>query len=450
MKLIPLGILTDSVSGVTGLGRIGRELCNHIHADLSDVFRVGVFGIGGNHTSKVPYPNYPIRNMQNLIPFDLPDLWRDFAGDEKGILFSILNIAWTGWLAQPERLPVGLALRDFLVVGADKPPQMSEQSWRKLSPQMQNIVGKRNEGPFKKWLYCPVDGDLPDGTLGHEAEPILRGFDRVLSYTRYGSRVIEKTLKVPEGSIHNLPHGLDSKVFYPRDRAEARKTFVPRLSNGKSDMEIRDGVILLGAVGTNTFRKDWGLALETCSELLRRGKNVFLWAHTNALGTDSNPQIYWNLLSLAEQFGMAQRVVLTTERLSDEDMAHCLSALDCGLHIGSGEGFGYFGPECLACGVPVVHGDYAGGAEFIPPYMLVDPLGYRLESKWMIRRPVFDPVDWADKVMDMLDWPETDERPSIQKELDWDNLWHRWKRWLLDGVQAQKVVSSEAVDVAAS
>jgi glycosyltransferase involved in cell wall biosynthesis len=430
---IPLAIMTDSASGNTGLGRIGRELALRIHAELSDVFRVGVIGIGGNYSSRLPFPNYPIRQLQNMIPLDLPSIWKDFAGEEKGIMLAIENISWLSWLASPERLPPGLPLKEFLGSGSGKLDSLSQEQWAKLSPQMQTIIGKKDAGPFKKWLYCPVDGDV-DGTLGKDCEPILRGFDRVLAYTAYGAEVIAKTLNMSAEGALSLPHGIDTDIFYPRDRAEARKTLVSRLSNGASAMEIRDDTVLLGVCATNSYRKDWGLAFETCQELLRRGLNVFLWGHTNCLQADQGPQGYWNILSLAHQFGMAQRVVLTTANITDDNMAWCLSALDCGLHIGTGEGFGYYGPECLACGVPVVHGNYAGGAELLPKEYLVDYPAYRLEGRWMIRRPAFRATDWADRVEFCLT-PEGKALAKLPEYLAWDNCWPSWSKWLRLGLE---------------
>ena len=431
---IPLAILSDSAAGQTGLGRVSRELALRIHAELSDVFRVAVFGIGGNYSSRLPFPNYPIRNLQAMVPLDLPELWADFAGKEKGILFSILNISWCGWLAQPERLPPGLPLRDFLGSGSAKPDAIPFDKWAQLSPNMQKILGKQDSAPFKKWLYCPVDGDV-DGTLGKECEPILKGFDRVLSYTRYGSKVIADTMGVPIETIPDLPHGCDTSVFYPRDRKLARDTFVSRLSNGASTMPIRDDVVLLGAVATNTFRKDWGLAFETCKALLDRGKNVFLWAHTNSLGADGNANTHWNIMALAQQFGMGQRVILTTDKLSDDDMAWCLSALDVNLGLGSGEGWGMGNSDSLAVGVPVVHGNYAGSTDFIPKEFLVDSPAHRLEGKWMIRRPSFRASEWADKVEFCLT-PEAKALAVLPEYIDWTNAWPAWKSWLLDGIQA--------------
>lgn len=452
-------ILSDSAAGTTGLGRIARELANRIHSDLSDVFRVGVAGVGGNYSSKLPYPNYPIQNLQSMVPMDLPRIWQDFAGDEPGITLTIWNLAWVSWLACPERLPVWHPLREFLLPTPAKPESLSEAQWAKFTPQMQRVIGKSKPAPFKKWLYCPVDGDLPDGTMGKDAEPVLKGFDRVLAYTKYGAGVIARTLRTPEikgrlweSNVPSLPHGLDSSVFYPRDKAEARRTLIHRLSEGKTELPINNDVTLLGCVATNSFRKDWGLAFETAAELLKKGLNVFLWGHSNGLGTDGNPQLYWNLLGLANQFGLGQRVILTTHNIADEDMAWCYSACDCTLGIGS-EGWGYPLAESLACGVPVVHMSYAGGTDYVPEEYQVDAPAYRLESKWMIRRPSFVASEWADRVIFCLT-PEGKALAKLPDYIRWENAWPEWKQWLVAGVnrgmEAPETNEGAPADLAAS
>lgn len=452
----PLLIYSDSPVGHTGLGRIARDLALCIHENLSDVFRVGTLGIGGQiaSSSRLPFYNVSVREIQNMVPMDMPSVWDDFAGKDEGILLSITNASWNGWLSHPERMPDGHPVRDFLL---QRPVGMGTEEWGALPPKLRAKYARR---PFKRWLYCPVDGHCPDGTLGHHVGDILSGFDRLLAYTRYGAEVIEKTLQTwskvgplvfdrsrlddkelsrvsdysgkimlmddpPQFSgprIPNLPHGIDAAVFYPRDRKTARETLISRLSNGSKSLPLRDDMMVLSAIATNTPRKDWGLAFQVCGELLERGRNVFLWGHTNAIDG------HWDMRGLSKQFGMDNRVVLTTDKLTDEDMAWALSACDVGLHIGAGEGFGYFGPQAMACGIPVIHGNYAGGAEFLPAAYLVEPTGYHIEGKWMIQRPVFEAKDWADAVELNIGNKSTKELPM------WDAIWTAWADWMRAGV----------------
>jgi glycosyltransferase involved in cell wall biosynthesis len=408
---IPLLILSDQVSNSTGLARVARDLALRIHQHLPQ-FRVGVLGVGGevSYSCRFPFPNYSVRQLEvGMIPRDIVPVWQDFAGAEKGILLAIWNITWLGWLAQPQRLPDGHPVKDFLL---------------------------QQPSPFAKWLYCPVDGHLPDGTLGVDIAPILSGFDRTLAYTRYGSEVIKQTLEIWGGkselTIPSLPHGTDRTVFFPRDRRDSRHRFLSILSGGKTTVPLYDDSIILCTIATNSARKDWGLTFQTASALLRRNHNIFLWCHTNKL------QDYWDLIAMTHQFGLSQRVVLTTEKLSDDDMAQCYSACDCMLGTGAGEGWGLPMSEALACNLPVIHGRYAGGAEFVRPAgCLIEPVGYHLEGRHMIQRPVFNPEDWADAVECVLIDPTWKEQAVLPEGLAWEECWPQWQRWLEEGILPQ-------------
>jgi glycosyltransferase involved in cell wall biosynthesis len=131
---------------------------------------------------------------------------------------------------------------------------------------------------------------------------------------------------------------------------------------------------------------------------------------------------------------MGQRIILTTPQFSMDDIAWGLSAMDVVLANGAGVGWGLVASQSLACGVPVIHGNYAGGTDFVPTEFLVDYTGYRLESKWMIRRPDFAAKDWADRVEFALT-PEGKALAKLPEYLDWNNCWPEWQKWLRDGVE---------------
>ena len=416
----PMLMLSDAISSTTGLARIFRDIAVRAHAELPQ-YRIGTYGVGGpiSTSSKYPFPNYTIQHLDRMIPLDLPQVWEDFAGRvgdgrqedsldalpgtvRKGILFTCWNPSWVLWLSKPEILPEGHPIRTFL-----------------------------ESNPFEKWLYCPVDGNCSDGTLGFQGADALSGFDRVLAYTCYGADVIEKTMLHWGGvdlEIPHLPHGLDTSVFYPRDRKLARQTMISRLTNGAKSGLIHDEQVLLSVVATNSFRKDWGLAFETCAQLIRRGHDVLLWGHTDGLQPRMGTSLYWDILALIRQYGMDKRVMITMDRISDEDMAWGLSACDAALGIGS-EGWGYPLSEALGCGLPVVHMTYAGGADFTPEWLQVEPVGYRQEPGWCIHRPTFKPSDWADKV-ELALTPEGKAGATLPGYIDWNNAWPDWADWL--------------------
>jgi glycosyltransferase involved in cell wall biosynthesis len=439
MAQVPLMTFSDSIAGHTGLARTHRDIITRIHSDpaLSSRFRVGALGIGGPvaSSSQFPFFNCSSLRLQGTCPLDLPAVWTDFAGHygdgkqadseedliarrgqlRKGAMLAFLNLSWSDYLARPQLLPDGHSLKLFLL-----------------------------SSPFQRWLSPPIDGHLPDRTLGHQFIPILTAFDRIVAHSRYGAEVMERTLEKWAGqsavqtvnSIPHLPMGLDRAVFYPRDRALARQTFFSRVSNGQSSLPLRDDQILACMIGTNTCRKDWGVTFAACAELLQRGVNIFLWGHTDCL---TAPPGHWNLPALAKQYGMTTadgkqtRIAITTDRLTDDDIAWAYSAADVMIAVSS-EGFGYVPQQSLACGLPTIGTSYAASAEFVPPDLQVAPIAYYLESPFLIQRPIHDPAAIAAKVEQVIANPPDRTRSLLDPSYEWDNLWPRYREWLLKGL----------------
>jgi glycosyltransferase involved in cell wall biosynthesis len=393
----PLLILSDSILGSTGLGRVTRELAIRIHKDLSDVFRVGVVGVGGTTSRWIPFANYPTQMAgDHRIPA-LPAIWNDFCGAEPGILMPIQNAAWLRWLAFPEQ-------------------------------DLKEIV---KAGKMKRWCYVPVDSESVGGRLPKEEVEILEQMDRVLAYTKFGSMVIDRSMegtkawKNPShfGACPNLPHGTDTRVFYPRDRVEARRTFGKRILN--VDAPLSDKTLMLGVVATNSARKEWPLVFQTAAELKARGEKVGIWAHTDRM------QGYWNLETMAKAFGLETRTQFSTRPMSDDEMAWGYSACDVFLGIAP-EGWGLPMTEAMACGTPIVSGGYAGAMEFLPENSKVVPHAWRYDGFYCNLRPLYQPADFADRV---LHFKGSHQGLSLlAPHHTWDGCWLEWQKWLKEGV----------------
>lgn len=381
----PLLILSDSPSGQTGFSRITRDLATRIHANMQDVFRVGVLGFGGNYSRQFGFPQYHTNTADGMPVPELPAVWKDFAGDEPGILFPIWNASWVTWLTHAERLPPS-PIRTFLL---DNPP-------------------------FKKWGYFPVDGWTPNYKLHRGLYEVFNRFDRVLAYTPTAAHVMSHESL----DVENIPHGIDTRVFAPADEANAR-LFMAKALCLKG--EIPGSTVVIGCVATNSQRKDWPLFFATAALLVARGLSVLLWAHTDA-GVR-----HWDMAALARIYGVEEFTYITTGNIPDAEMAVLYSACDVTLGIGSGEGFGYPIFESIACGTPCIHGDYGCAPDFLPAEYLVEPKRMILDGVWMNQRPVYDPEEWADRVQAI-----TYGRPQakLPPELDWDNAWKRWEQWL--------------------
>jgi glycosyltransferase involved in cell wall biosynthesis len=405
---IPFLLVSDSVTSPTGLGRVAREsairICK-IKSDETDssgltlpLFDFATAGYGGTYSKKFPFHQYPFSKLQDWTIPELPQIWYDHAGDREGIIFFIWNASWLPWFTDPSRIQNG---------------------------DLRTLLEKK---PWKTWLYAPVDSEGPNRRLSEDEAKVFSKFDRVIAYTQFGARAIEKTLDahakdgIEFHRIEHLPHGTDGSIFFPRSREQARETFIPRVLNKPG--KIMPDILLVGVCATNTPRKDWPLAFETCKILIDRGHNVGLWAHTDRF------QRNWNLPALADEFGMRQRVIFSNCNLKDEDLAWAYAACNVTLGIGS-EGWGLPISESLAMGVPCITGNYAGATQFTDESLMVDPIAYRYDGYYNSKRPDFRAADWADAVER---FPNGGRHSLLNSCYLWENCWNEWEKWLREGV----------------
>jgi glycosyltransferase involved in cell wall biosynthesis len=191
----------------------------------------------------------------------------------------------------------------------------------------------------------------------------------------------------------------------------------------KTEGRLSPQTFLLGICATNTPRKDWGLAFETCAELKVRGEPIGIWAHTDRI-TGA-----WDLEAMVKSFGLRDDIQFTIGNLSDEDMAWGLSACDVVLGIGAGEGWGLVNSESLACGVPCISFDYAGVKEFTHPDLLIKPASWRWDGFFCNQRPIGSASEWADRAVAVKG-----KLFDLDPQFYWDNCWPRWEAWLKEGL----------------
>jgi glycosyltransferase involved in cell wall biosynthesis len=388
----PLLILSDSVTAGTGLGRIARDLATRI-ATLPE-FRVGTIGYGGTYSRALPFPQYVIEGMRDWLVPTLPEVWKDFSGGEKGILMTIWDASRLLWLSRPETC---------------------------ADPRLGRFLQTK---PFSLWGYFPIDSTGPHNKLTGILKHTIEGFDRVLGYSAWAEDILKRTLR-PGMDVSQLPHGIDTSVFFPRPRVQARHGFGQRIgmrnTTGKKKGEfvsIPDDAFLVGIVATNQGRKDWGLGMQTVAELAKE-RNVLAWLHIDEL------ERHWSIPALVNDFGLQDNVIVSVSDFTDEQMAWCYSACDVTLGIGLGEGFGYGAAESLACGVPVVAPNYGGG-EFIPKDFLVDPIAWRIEGPYCCIRPVMSARDFAFRAQQVARMSGS----LLPARYEWPNLWEQWSQWL--------------------
>lgn len=302
------------------------------------------------------------------------------------------------------------------------------------------------------WGYFPIDSHTPNNSIGGPAAEAVLHCERVLAYGRYGASILQQTLRQRgvQQAVSYLPHGLEMNVFSPAHIGKEDLFFHTWLG----PLRDRDALIV-GAVATNQPRKDIGLLFATVAEIKRRGHPVGLWLvtdiHTNA----------WDVGELAYQFALEPREVCVTASdmgpLTDLQLAARYALSDVTIAPGLGEGFGYPIVESLACGTPVIHGAYAGGADLIPEdRWLVDPIAWRLESAYVLQRPVFKPADFATAALGATTWARGMAGRTTAAycrgavaHLDWQYLWPRWEAWIKRGLHGSRRAAEPLQPVAA-
>jgi glycosyltransferase involved in cell wall biosynthesis len=396
MNRVPLLVWSDAPAGPSGLARISRELCTRIATEMSDVFRVASIGHGSAGSSNLPFQQYSWNFNDDFVVRELPEIWRDWHGDEGGVLLAINDLARCWWLGQPEN------------------PQFRSE------PMCQWV----KKSGMKKWIYAPIDAEGPNGKLSYPLKETLLGFDRVLLYSEWSKRIVENS---GVANTQAIPHGIDTSIFKPQDYEITRMLFGHEVI-GKS-WAIQPDQFLIGVVATNQHRKDWHLAIQTAAILRDKyGKNVWLWLHTDAL------ERFWSIPTLLVDYGFlgASRdtVFVTTGDLSDEQMAWGYSACDVTLGIGKGEGFGFPLAESLACGTPVIHGAYGGALDWMPEKFLVRPSGYTHEGLYADKRPMLEAYKFAEAAINA-------ERSDAKLPpcLEWKTLWKEFETWFRKGLQ---------------
>jgi|SRR6516165_5296152 glycosyltransferase involved in cell wall biosynthesis len=387
MKPVPILFLGDAPHLPTGLARIGRDLATHV--STLPQFRVGYLGRGGWGSSKLPFAQYYFPEYAQWGEGFLEPVWKDFAGEDRGILFSIWDASRLHWLASPNG--IGGTLEELL-----------------------------RSNRFVKWGYFPVDSRGVGDRLTVMTRDTLSRYERVLAYGKFGAEQITASTG---RECDWIPHGISTEVFTPRDRAAARMS-----------LGLKPEHLVIGCVMANQARKDWGLAFAIIARLKIHYPSLKFWAHVDVLDR------HWDLRALVADFNLSPKDVIITlgGQYNDYELSYCYSACDLTILPSLGEGFGYPVVESMACGIPCITGDYGGSPELIPDKSwLIEPVVERLDTLHNCLRPVFNPMDWVAAVEAVLLAPkQPDVHRAAVEHLDWRNLWpSTWRKWFEEGVR---------------
>ena len=394
MNQIPLMILGDAPEQQSGLARVARDLTTLI-ATMPE-FRVATLGYGGLGCQRLPWQQYHMQPGE-FGERSLPAAWEDFSEGARGVVLTTYDLHRVLWLARPEWI--------------------EDQQLRSWTQAM------RQSEALKVWSYVPIDATGPQGRLTGMARDVLMGIDRVLAFTPWSLQQVAATIGVDEAARRNaqwLPHSCDTTVYTIRQNSAT------------------GSVKRVGCVMTNQTRKDWGTVAAMSRGLVDKlgADAVRFWWHSDV------PERHWSLAALVADYELTEHVDVTCDTASDATIAERIAACDLTI-LPSSEGFGLTIFESLACGVPCLHGAYAGGASLLQSFgleqMLIEPIAYRIEGVHNSLRPVFDAADWVEAAIDMLETPPDPAwlRARVS-HLDMRLLGHRWKQWLREGVANAK------------
>jgi glycosyltransferase involved in cell wall biosynthesis len=121
---------------------------------------------------------------------------------------------------------------------------------------------------------------------------------------------------------------------------------IGRISEARDILKLDENVFVVGCVATNTHRKRLDLLLEAYSKFCK-DKNSVLIIHTSKSGC-------YDLKAIAKYFGISNKVVLSYNKLTNEELSVLYSTFDLNVNTSMGEGFGLPLLEGAVCGCPVV------------------------------------------------------------------------------------------------
>jgi glycosyltransferase involved in cell wall biosynthesis len=206
-------------------------------------------------------------------------------------------------------------------------------------------------GPRVRWApWFPIDHEPVQRVV---VEPVRKAF-RPITMSRFGAAQAEQA----GIEAAYVPHGVETSVFCPGDKAAARER-----------AGLPQDRWIVGMVAANKgqpSRKALPQHLEAFAAFHRAHPDSLLYLHTLAARHGEHQGV--NIPELCEMLGIAEAVRLPDHHrymlgYPDEAMVDLYRSFDVFMNVSAGEGFGIPILEAQACGVPVIVGDWTAMAE---------------------------------------------------------------------------------------
>jgi len=375
---------SDAPEGMTGLGRIMRELAMNMVADpeFMEKFEVATLGYNAHPTKLLPWWQYG--HQSQLPQWDWIRAILDYklSGPEEVVIVPIMPASWLFDYMHPEFLKKEDAFRVEL--------------------------GKVKES-VKWWPYIATESlGINDRFSTNDISSLSR-CQRVLYYSDWGKQAAARSGLGENTFVH---HGIN----YP--------TFSHFLGSKGANKKL-----VISCVMTNQWRKRWALFFETLGRLTPEFEVKILI--DTLIG-------YWNIYQLAGDNRIDVTATISGPLIDDFKLAEFYSTSDLLMLPSYGEGFGYPVIEAQAAGTKVLTGLFGAQKELLHPKLKAVPYsGMETDGINGLVKPWYDPSDWKFFARVNMESDVTaTELSEYAKQWDWSIQWPRFKNWFMEGLSA--------------
>jgi glycosyltransferase involved in cell wall biosynthesis len=304
----------------TGLGRVSSNFLGRLHNLGWDITQLGTNYDGDPHDE--PYTIYPAQRAMDVVP----GVKQDWAG--------VRRLETLCERHKPHILMINLDPWNVVPY-----TQVVSTWWGTRIP----LIG----------CYIAVDSL----NMRKDIASSLSGLDLTIFHTQFGA---DQAIAAGfTGKYDIIPHGVDTSIYKPMDRTEAR-----------TDLAITSvashGDFLFGNVGRNQPRKRMDLTIRAFAKWIERydiPTTVKLYLHTR------QKDVGYDLGQLANYYMGKNRVILPNDvdllhDFPEERMTAVYNSVDVHVNNSTGEGWGLTTLESMACGIPQIAPNFAALGEW--------------------------------------------------------------------------------------
>lgn len=273
---------------------------------------------------------------------------------------------------------------------------------------------------LKVILYCSIDA----GPIAPEMVRPLEGVHRLVVYTQFARTEIQKAAGSLFPDIQVMPLGIDTTVFYPQEKAQAKQMLY-----GASD-----SFVVLNA-NRNQPRKRIDITMKGF-QLFAQNKpeNVKLYLH---MGIED---LGWNIAQLAQRYNIENRLIITMPTMHHPEIPSdrlnlIYNACDVGLNTATGEGWGLVTFEHAATAAAQIVPNHTSGAELWTgaaelldaPLSLTNPTSLS-EGRYVTPEGVAEALERLyENPRYLAEMSQAAYQNATKPEYQWANIVRRWE-----------------------